>query len=85
MPSAEHSMVHPAFSGLKPAHRFTKCATSVVSFHFHHIVRQVFQKKFVFLPQIEYTYFVPLARACIVVFNRGRASAKGEPRHTTTA
>lgn len=44
------------FSGLKPAHRFTKCATSVVSFHFHHIVRQVFQKKFVFLPQTEYTH-----------------------------
>lgn len=84
MPSAEHSIVHSAFSGLKPTHRFAKCATLVVSFHFHHIVRQVFQKKFVFLPKIEYTYFVPLARACTVVFDRGRASAKGEPRHTTT-
>ena len=63
MPSAEHSMAHPAFSGLKPAHRFTKCATLVVSFHFHHIVRQVFQKKFVFLPQTEYTHPHPLQAA----------------------
>lgn len=63
MPSAKHSMMHPAFSGLKPAHRFTKCATSVVSFHFHHIVRQVFQKKFVFLPQTEYTHPHPLQAA----------------------
>lgn len=52
-----------AFSGLKPAHRFTKCATLVVSFHFHHIVRQVFQKKFVFLPQTEYTHPHPLQAA----------------------
>ena len=40
------------FIGLKHTHRFAKCAALVVSFHFHHIVHQVFQKKFVFLPQV---------------------------------
>ena len=53
----ENDDAHFRFIGLKPTHRFAKCATLVVSFHFHHIVRQVFQKKFVFLPQIEYTFF----------------------------
>ena len=68
------------FIGLKHTHRFAKCAALVVSFHFHHIVHQVFQKKFVFLPQIEYTYFVPLARACTSGFRPRASRRKGRTK-----
>ena len=73
-------MVHSAFSGLKPTHRFAKCATLVVSFHFHHIVRQVFQKKFVFLPQIEYTYFRPSREGLHSGFRPRASERKGRTK-----